>query len=228
MKILLVSATSFEITPVIDFLNSDFQKTSEFVFKKEGLEIQILITGVGMPLASYCLGKILSIQKFDFAINAGVAGAFSKENFDIGDVVNVIKERFADLGAEDADGSFIDIIELGLMSESFLKSKNGWLVNSNAGEFDFLKKASGISINKVHGCKESIEKIKKKFPEAEIESMEGAAFFLCCNMENLPFLELRSISNFVEPRDVESWNLPLAIENLNSVLTAILSTLSSE
>ena len=55
--------------------------------------------------------------------------------------------------------------------------------------------------------------------------MEGAAFFLACLLSEVPFLEIRSISNFVEPRNREAWDLPLAIDNLNVALIELIKTL---
>ena len=52
--------------------------------------------------------------------------------------------------------------------------------------------------------------------------MEGAAFFYACLLAKIPFLEIRSISNYVEARNRETWNLPLAINNLNQILIEIL------
>jgi futalosine hydrolase len=41
-------------------------------------------------------------------------------------------------------------------------------------------------------------------------------------MENIPFLQLRTISNYVEVRDKSKWNIPLAVTNLNNTLLALL------
>ena len=64
MKILLVSATKFEVHPLLKLLGgkSKFGKHS----------IDVLITGVGMTATSFHLGKSFS-KKYDLAINAGVA-----------------------------------------------------------------------------------------------------------------------------------------------------------
>jgi futalosine hydrolase len=48
--------------------------------------------------------------------------------------------------------------------------------------------------------------------------MEGAAFFYVCSRENIPFLAIRAVSNKVEPRNREKWNIPLAIKNLSEKL----------
>lgn len=60
----------------------------------------------------------------------------------------------------------------------------------------------------------------------EIETMEGAAVFFVCLKEGIPFFELRSISNMVEPRDINNWNIPLALKNLNQTLQNIFEDLN--
>ncbi|MCR9289558.1 MAG: futalosine hydrolase [Bacteroidetes bacterium] len=220
MKLLIVSATPFEIAPLINHLGQNFEKKTESVFSKNELEITILITGVGIAYTGYSLGKLLTQNTYDFAINVGIAGAFNR-NLKIGEVVQVISERFGDLGVEEADGTFTDMHELGLLPPNDPPFENGLLLDKNSEAFQFLKKVNGLTINKVHGYTNSIEAIQKKYA-VDIESMEGAAFFLACKLEEIPFLQIRSISNYVESRNRENWNLPLAIENLNKTVIEML------
>lgn len=222
MKILIVSATPFEIAPTTSFLETHFTKKSDFVFEKKELEITVLITGVGIPFTSFYLGKMLAQNEFNLAINAGIAGAFDR-NLKIGDVVNVISEQFGDLGVEESDGRFTDMHELDLISPNDFPFENGILKNEKAVGFDFLPKTKGLTVSKVHGFQPSIDLIRKKY-NVDIESMEGGAFFLACKLANVPFLEIRSISNYVESRNRENWNIQSAIENLNKVLIEILKT----
>jgi len=42
---------------------------------------------------------------------------------------------------------------------------------------------------------------------------------------NIRFIQIRSISNYVEERNRENWNLDLAIRNLNIELRNIINTL---
>jgi futalosine hydrolase len=53
--------------------------------------------------------------------------------------------------------------------------------------------------------------------------MEGAAFFYSCAQAGLPSIQLRAISNWVEPRNRDAWNIPLAISNLNQTIAQLLS-----
>jgi futalosine hydrolase len=67
----------------------------------------------------------------------------------------------------------------------------------------------------------------KKF-NPDIETMEGATFFYICSRENIPFLAVRAISNRVEKRNRESWNIALALDNLSVKLIEIFLTLQRQ
>lgn len=227
MQILLVAATPFEIAPALTWLESNFSPGKEGVFEKNDLIVAPLITGPGPIATCWRLARAIAPGRPAFALNAGIAGAFDRD-LDIGDVVNVTSERFGDLGAEEADGNFSDLFDLGLANADSPPFQKGKLHNPSAGQATFLPEVQGLTVSKVHGWKPSIETIRKKYPDARVESMEGAAFFYACLLTGIPFLEIRSISNYVEPRNREGWNLPLAIENLNKILTEMLDSFSHQ
>lgn len=222
-SILIVAATPFEVAPLREYLEENYTSNTPFFYQKEGQEIVLLITGVGMTQTAYSMGKALAIKEFQLAINAGIAGAFDR-NLTLGQVVNVISERYGDLGVEEADGRFTDMHELELIDGNQAPFKNNELNNIRGAEFDFLPKVKGLTVNKVHGSADSIAAIQKKY-SVQIESMEGAAFFQACLTEEIPFLEIRSISNYVEPRNRDNWELHKAIQSLNVVLIASLQSL---
>jgi futalosine hydrolase len=62
--------------------------------------------------------------------------------------------------------------------------------------------------------------------DPQIETMEGAALHYICLQENVPFLQLRSISNYVGERNKEKWKLKEAIDNLNEALVKIVDKLT--
>jgi len=70
----------------------------------------------------------------------------------------------------------------------------------------------------------SILKIRSLF-NADVESMEGAAFLFSCLTSKVPCFQVRSISNYVEERDKTRWNLELAFKNLNKALWEIINEL---
>jgi futalosine hydrolase len=213
MKILLVSATQFEILPALQWLEGQNRPS-----------VQVLVSGVGVVATTWALTRTLERQRPDLVINAGIAGAYDR-NLALGDVVNVVSEQFGDLGVEEADGSFTDVFDLGLVEPSSPPFINGRLENPQAAMSKFLPTVHGLTVSKVHGSAASIEAARKKYPSAQIESMEGAAVFFACLMAGVPFLEIRAISNYVEPRNREAWNIPLAIGQLNEVVVDVMGAM---
>ena len=220
-SILIVSATQEEINP----LKTNLKKVENFnsnceSFKFNNISIDIVITGVGMVATAFALGKTLTLKKYDLVLNIGIAGSFNND-IRIGDVVSVVNEQFSELGVED-NNCFIPIHKLNM---SLLNnSENGILKNNSSIEnkvLNDLRKVSGITVNTVHGNIDSIEKIKKEL-NPDIETMEGASAFYTCLSEKINFAEIRSISNFIEPRDKSKWNIPLAIKNLNEKVFEII------
>jgi futalosine hydrolase len=216
MHILLVAATPFEIAPTFAWLEANFQQKSAGVFEKEGLVVQTLVTGIGMTATAFHLGNCFTQQRPDWAINAGISGAFDSE-LKLGEVVQIVSECFGDLGVEEPDGRFTDLAELGFLPQSLFFNPQPPIPD--------LRSCQGLTVNKVHGSEGSIQKISTKYPNVQVESMEGAAFFYACLASGVPFIEIRSISNRVEPRNKDAWNLPLSIQNLNEVLLGILGVI---
>ena len=214
MNILIVAATHDELKPLIEKYKISLDENISTI-KISNHSITFLITGVGMVATTFHLTKFFTENiNFDLAINAGIAGSFFSE-INIGEVVNVMDERFGDIGAEDGE-KFISFIELGFIKQDEFPFMNGKLISEYIFENE-LSDVSGITVNTVHGNDRSIAKVKKRF-HASVESMEGAAFAYCCAQYKIPWIEIRSISNYIEPRDKSKWDIPLAINNLNAWL----------
>jgi futalosine hydrolase len=223
-KVLVVAATSFEIQPFLNYLTAEMRQKQSVVFRN--YEFDVLITGVGMVNTALKLTKRLMQNKYDFALNAGVAGSFigtkASKNPPIlrGTVVEVVSETYGDLGVEEADGRFTDMFELGLIKPDEIPFKKSKLLNPNPLSQKALPKTSGLTIQKVHGFEPNIEAISKKY-DCQIETMEGAAFFQTCLTENVAFAQIRAVSNFVEARNRDNWKMEEAIQNLNEVLVEL-------
>lgn len=222
MEVLFVSATPFEIAPLLAHLEQNFARHGEGVFQEKNLRVRVLITGVGMVSTAFHLGQLFAQHKPHLALNVGIAGALDRR-LDLGDVVCVSTERFADLGVEEADGQFTDLFALGLLAPGQPPFLSGALHSPGAGDVRFLPSAQGLTVNRVHGSAASIAVLRQRYPNAQVESMEGAAFFYACLLAEVPFLQIRSVSNYVEPRNRAGWNIPLAIENLNRTILDMLA-----
>jgi futalosine hydrolase len=222
MKLLIVSATRFEIAPLLEQMEMINDSGGKLISSRyKDLEIDFLIAGAGMVATAFYAGKILN-DSYDAAFNVGICGSFNR-NFNIGDVVNVYEDCFSELGAED-DLEFITLQELNLEGVTTIINNKYGSLNSI---IEVLPKVNGITVNKVHGNDHSIEKVFQKF-HPMVESMEGAAFMFACEIEDIPYVQIRAISNYVEKRNKEAWDIPFAIENLNKKVLEILNSLALE
>jgi futalosine hydrolase len=206
MKILVVAATQMEIA----------------AFIKQNNSCDILICGVGIPSTIYHLTKKLLPQDYDLIIQAGIAGSF-KKTFKCGEVVIAKKDAFGDIGVEE-NKNFKTIFQLGFGNKNQSPFNNGWLVNNSEElSLSHLKKVKAITINKISDSRKQTRQIQKIF-NADIESMEGAAFHFVCLQQNIPFLQMRSISNKVGERNKKKWDLKTAIQNLNNELILLVNS----
>jgi futalosine hydrolase len=184
----------------------------------------VLVSGVGMvATASWC-SKILSLERFDVALNLGVCGSFNPD-LEPGTVVNVVSDRLVELGAEDGD-SLLTIQQLNLLDEDEFPFKGGKLVNDSPPSIAALRDleaVAGITVNTVHGNERSIAHVTERF-HPDVESMEGAAFMYCCLIHEVPFAQIRAVSNIVERRNRAAWKLDVAIANLGAAARRMLET----
>ena len=218
MEVLIVVATLPEIAPLLDHLSTHWIESPTGTYTHGNCTVRTLITGIGMHRTAYALGKEFSKHHPDLCINAGIAGAFPGKA-EIGEVLHVTSEILSDIGAESEDGVLVAPEAMGLLED--ISSVDG-LVNQNAAEYAFLRTARGVTVNTVHGTTASISTIINRY-DPDVETMEGGAFFYCCLKENIPFIEVRAISNIIEPRNKERWDIPLAIQRLNEQLIEIVS-----
>jgi futalosine hydrolase len=215
MRILIVAATDAELAPIVAHMDHLRQgggrppKSSAIAdgMRSVAAEIEYLTTGVGMVATAAWCSRRLAEQRYDFALNVGVCGSFDAALVP-GTVVHVIADRIAELGAED-DDAFLAFADLTLPGESEFVNPTPSMNPALAA----LPAVRGITVNTVHGNARSIAAVVRRF-NPQVESMEGAAFMSACLIHQVPFAQLRAVSNVVEKRNRAAWKLAEAIENL--------------
>jgi futalosine hydrolase len=210
MDILLIAATTFEIQPITDFL----QEQQKLLQKHT---TDILIAGIGSLATAYQLSRRIHQKRPDYIIQAGIGGSFSR-NFPPGRVVLVGQEIMGDLGVEES-GVFRDLFDMGLRQEDGHATNSRWLVNPHLEnwENEGLAIVRGVTVNEISTRASRIEQLQQNYG-VTVESMEGAAFHYVCLQEGIPFLQMRSISNYVGVRDKGEWKMKEAIGALNDQL----------
>ncbi len=211
MSILVCAATVLEITP---FLN-------EYRGSLPAGKVDVLITGIGLTATTYSLTKYLSLKRPDLIIQAGVGGCFNKK-FQLGSVLAIKQETIADESVIELK-SLKTLFDLKLVPQNRFPYTNGWLVNPHKQllKDTKLKVVKGISVNEITTSKQKVQFYNNTFSPV-VESMEGAALHFTCLMENIPFLQIRSISNYIAERNKKKWNMKESIVNLNNELLRLL------
>jgi len=210
-RVLIVAATK------------DEADAADRIFVPDNTSKSILITGVGTVATTWAMARwISSNPRPDLAINIGLAGSY-KKSINPGDVVMPVTDCFADAGIETSEG-FSTLAEAGLVDPDMFPFSKGMIVAGNR----FVRKAEGIvksvdaiTVNTASGTAATIDRLRTKY-DPDIETMEGAAFFYVCSMSDMPFIALRAVSNIVEPRNRDKWEIRLALDNLALKLKEIL------
>lgn len=218
MNCLVIAATPLEIKSFIQHCRT----TAKLDFID--LELDFLITGVGMLNTTYALMKHLQVKKPQVIIDAGIAGSFSKKH-PPGSVVTVKEELIADLGVHEKE-SYKDVFDLKLADPNQFPFTKKKLINPYPSFLNRtqLPKVIGITVNQITTSKKKTELYIKKY-KAAIENMEGGAVHYVCLKENIPFLQIRSISNYVGDRNKKNWKLKEAVSNLNTELIRLVESL---
>ena len=197
MRLLIVASTDKEITP----------------FTEAHPEVDHLITGVGTASTLYHLTKQLTLNTYHIVVQAGIAGnaaGFHPE----GGVVAVERDRFAHSGVWE-DGTLFTLQEKGL------SENDGWLVNHHRELHRLgLPLADAVTVDLINNHSELLKQVAEKYG-APIESMEGAALHYVCLQEQIPFIQLRAISNTIGDRNKANWKTAEAITRLNQTLERV-------
>ena len=208
MNILLAAATEPEITLTLARLHR--QETQH--------NVTTCITGIGTGAASFALTRALCMGSYDFVLGAGIGGTFDR-SMPLCSLAVITEERFADLGAEDRD-SFQSVFDLGLVRPNIPPFAGGALpadLSQSPFPLSGLQHAAGITVETGTGCAETVAKRLARFGPV-VETMEGAALHYVCRQLDIPFLQLRAISNYAEVRNRDAWEIEGAVSALNGKL----------
>lgn len=172
--------------------------------------LDVIIGGVGPAEAAAATARALSDGPFDRVLSAGIGGGFG---VGIGTVVTARSIVYADLGTETEDG-FMPLDELGFGPTRY---------DVDSSVYAGLTAATGtiLTVSTVTGTAATAERLRRRFPDAVAEGMEGAGVAAAARAAGVAFGEVRAISNAVGPRDRAAWRIPEALAALGAALAAI-------
>lgn len=183
--------------------------------------VLMAVCGVGKTSAAFTAAMLLTRFPCRALVNVGCAGAFPGTGLGVGDVVVAEKEVFADEGSITPEG-FLDLLDLGIPGAEPGKETGNVvpitplheysprdLSNLAAYSRHRLKRGTLCTVSTCSGTDRRAAEVAERWgPLAE--SMEGAALAFAALRFNLPFLEVRGISNIAGDRKREGWDVGIA------------------
>jgi hypothetical protein len=168
-----------------------------------GHEIDVCETGYGLFQTSYKITKTLTQKRYHLALKASFCNAYKAE-LNIGDIVNVIKDKPGDVGLVGGDANhvqdanhgqaFQDLYDLKLTDiESFPHFK-GAFINMNNSYMNVLmpfKKVVSVTVNQ-YADVNTYEAKREKY-KADIETGDGLGFVFACMYERQPFYQINCV-----------------------------------
>jgi futalosine hydrolase len=196
MNVLVIAATERELAGI-----------KEISFTRPSLVVHFAVTGVGLMPSTYAIMQQITSLKLDMVIQLGIAGSFDPSLM-LGTAVTVRSEIVADMGVFERDG-YHDIFELGLTDKNIPPFEQGAIVNHHDHLIAAaaLPAVAAVSVNEISSNPHKIALFANQY-KADIESMEGAALHYVCALQQIPFIQIRGISNLVGERDKAKWKIP--------------------
>jgi futalosine hydrolase len=194
-----------------------------------------LVTGVGMVETTLSLSRFLEQQehknKIQGVLNFGVAGAYLRENKKSADLLEICladQEVFGDFGICHPD--HIEPLADHLIHSTTYKLDAKLLDRAEtllAKEKLHVIRGNFVTVCGVSGTKNRGDILGSQY-DGLCENMEGAAVARVCEAFNLPLLEMRTISNFVEDRDLTRWKLIDACKQAGKAAAILLKGLTDK
>lgn len=195
----------------------------------------LVVTGVGPVNAALEMGAVLGRYDVSGVLNLGLAGSFDLEAAPLESVVAASREAFPEYGVVSGD-SFADASgfpfpqwedHAGRVVQSLELSPEEAARELGLVLTDAVRRGPALTVAGVTGNSGRALAMAERHG-ALTESMEGFALALACRTRQVPFLEVRTISNRVGERDRAKWRLISALEGLGSVLAGLFPAQASQ
>jgi len=152
-----------------------------------------LVSGVGILATALSLSRAFQGKNYKNAIQMGIAGAYRSSGLNIGDVVEVESDCILEF--------------LPWEPNTFFAS----------GALPFEKKLKDVKGATVLNCTSTEEIGNIRGKSAQIETMEGAAFFAVCKEYGVQAVQVRAISNYAALYNKSEWKIETALAGLKNI-----------
>jgi futalosine hydrolase len=219
MRVIITAATNGEWMPSFQKINPAYAGTNK------RFSVGFHESGIGLLASSVSLMKMFVQETPSLIIQVGIAGCFDKK-VPLGKVFAVKDDFAGDIGVVE-NKVWKDLFDLKLDKPNDAPYEKKSLPNPWLSQYNLLKLSTkkGVTVNTISTDKNKIDLYSGRY-KATLESMEGAALHYMGRDLNIPFIQIRAVSNYVGERNKAKWNMQEAIYNLNETLLQYLDALN--
>lgn len=172
--------------------------------------VRIVLSGIGKANASFAAVLAARLYAPQSILLTGICGAYRGAGAEVGDVVCVSHDVFAD-----------EALYLG--DRLTLVSEMGFPVcPDNRVPFEPVSGLKAVGANTVSllSGTDELARLYQEKTGAAVETMEGAAAGLAALKLGIPSAQVRSVSNYCGRRENQQWDIRRAVHTLKSWLEA--------
>jgi len=156
-----------------------------------------IISGVGILSTALNLSIAFQKKKYENAIQMGIAGAYRSSGLSICEVVEVESDCIVEFLPWEPNTFFA------------------------TGVLPFDRKLKRVKGTTVLSCAKTEEAGDARGRIAQIETMEGAAFFAVCKEHRIQATQVRAISNYAALCEKSEWKIEEALNRLREATRSI-------
>ena len=219
MRIIITAATNGEWMPSFQKINPAYAGTNK------RFSVGFHESGIGLLASSVSLMKMFVQETPSLIIQVGIAGCFDKK-VPLGKVFAVKDDFAGDIGVMEKK-VWKDLFDLKFDKPNDAPYEKKSLPNPWLSQYNLLKLPTkkSVTVNTISTDKNKIDLYSGRY-KATLESMEGAALHYMGRDLHIPFIQIRSVSNYVGERNKAKWKMKEAIYNLNETLLQYLDALN--
>ncbi len=193
----------------------------------KGVPVVIVICGIGKANAAHAAGILVYRYSPSVFINIGIAGAYPSSGLNIGDLAVADREIYTDEGLITARGDFVSVESLGLplavyQERLYFNAYDTFIPSFLRGN---LREGTFVTLSTCTGSLQKACLLEGQYG-CICENMEGAAIAQVAAYCNLPFFELRSVSNIIRERNekgIDREDLLMASRAAQSYILSVIS-----
>lgn len=232
MPVLVVAATGLELRAALH-VGETPRQGEVFELSAYGRPVLALVCGIGVVNAALALGGALARGNVTGVLNLGVAGSFDLAAHPLGCVRLVEAETWPEFGLLFSGQCAADARGLGFALNGVPAGDPGAILDRLAWdapaelqrqglEAGGCPSATSLTVSGVSADPERAQALAARFG-AGLENMEGFALGYAARLADLPFAQLRAVSNAVGARPPAGWDLPGALAALGLAAQQILT-----